>query len=75
MNSKMLRIPRIPGLVKSQKLVLLLDLDEKATCWKVMRAMKPVRQIRKIKRYTKVPLTSCKKNLAYSRKMPWTRSE
>jgi len=66
----MLRIPKTPGLVKSQKLVLLFDFDEKATCWKVMRAMKPVKQTRKIKRYTKVPLTSCKKYLAYSRKMP-----
>jgi hypothetical protein len=71
----MLRIPKTPGLVKSQKFVLLFDFDEKATCWKVMRAMKPVRKMRKINKYMKVPLTSCRKNLAYSRKMLWTRSE
>ena len=46
MNSKMLKMPNRPGLVKSQKLLLRLDLDEKATCWNVMRAMKPAKQIR-----------------------------
>lgn len=46
MNSKMLKTPNRPGLVKSQKLVLLFDLDEKATCWNVMRAIKPVKKTR-----------------------------
>jgi len=66
----MLNIPKTPGFVKSQKLVLLLDFDEKATCWKVMRAINPVKQIRKMTRYTNVPRTSCKKKRAYSKKIP-----
>ena len=54
-------MPKTPGFVKSQKLVFLLDFDENATCWKVIRAINPVKQIRKMIRYTNVPLTSCKK--------------
>jgi hypothetical protein len=49
MNSRMLKMPKSPGLVRSQKLVFLLDLEEKATCWKVMRAMNPVKKMRKMK--------------------------
>lgn len=49
MNYRMLRMPRKPGLVKSQKLELECDLEEKATCWKTMRAMSPVRKRRKMK--------------------------
>jgi hypothetical protein len=73
-NSTMLRMPKMPGLLKSKKLLLFLLLRLKATCWKRQSEVSP--RVSRMKRRTHQKLDGLElRNLVeYCRKRPWNRS-